>query len=355
MNPTHSKTNDSINVWILSDGLPGHFNQSYGISEALNAQHTLNISTVDLHLRHKLLRPLMRAIAKKGSDKIIEFFLPIFYNFSLPSNKPALIISAGGNSLYANIALSKLKHSINCFSGTLKGYPNHLINIVFTVTPIKQCKNNIVLDLPPAKGSIKFKPGLKITGATGTQEKQEAPEKKFYALLIGGEGAGYQYQKSDWLKLASEINHIAKKDNIQWLITTSRRTGHETETILADNINKTIIKQAVWYGVKPEKVVHSFLMRAHKIFCTEDSLSMVSEAIYSEKPVLTLQPEIFSPDENDSHALDQYQNRGFICRSPISQLSAMHQSDFKFTENYPQIDKEICKALLPLLTQQKLM
>ncbi|MBV1874587.1 MAG: mitochondrial fission ELM1 family protein [Gammaproteobacteria bacterium] len=340
MNHTQPKKTAPFNIWILSDGLPGHFNQSYGISEALASQQPINLSTANIHLRHKFLRPLMRSIVKKGSNKTIQLFLPLFYKISIPDNKPALIISAGGNSLYANIALSKLKQSINCFSGTLKNYPNDLINVIFTVTPLANSKNNAVLDLPPAKGSIK----LKKTSRT--------VEKKYYALLIGGNGAGYHYKEADWLKLADAINCIAEKDNIHWLITTSRRTGYKAEEILADKINKTTINKVVWYGKNPEKVVLSFLTRAHKVFCTEDSLSMISEAIYSEKPVLTLQPKNFSPDENDSHALDQYQNRGFIFRSPISQLISRHHSDFKFTENYPQIDKQICDALLPLLSQQ---
>ena len=321
-------------IWILSDGLPGHVNQSLGISKALAEEFPHDHVMLTFTLRYKLLRPLMRLLANFFPFFLTRFTLSLFYRYgSLPTNPPALVISAGGNTLFASAAVAKIYRAPNVFSGTSKGYSHSLVRLVFTVTALNNSRNNVVLDLPPAN----------INAAAGNKPKSSTTP--LYALLVGGDGAGYYYKESDWQRLAEALQEISQRDGSKWLLTTSRRTGEKSEILLNSRLAPEICERAVWYGTKPAKVVKQFLQECDAVFCTEDSLTMISEAIYAHKPVITLQPEVMHPDENDAMALQKYADQAFIHRVRIKELSQLVLSDQEFCQNYPDIKKQIVQAV----------
>ena len=323
-----------LSIWILSDGLPGHVNQSLGISKALVEEFPHDHVMLTFTLRHKLLRPLMRLLANFFPFFLTRFTLSLFYRYgSLPTSAPALIISAGGNTLFASAAVANIYHAPNVFSGTSKGYRHSLLSLIFTVTPLNNSRNNVVLDLPPS--NIDAAAGGKSKGSTSP----------LYALLIGGDGAGYHYKESDWQVLAEALQVISQRDGSKWLLTTSRRTGEKSEILFNSQLAPEICERAVWYATKPAKVVKQFLQECDAVFCTEDSLTMVSEAIYAHKPVITLQPEVIQPDANDAMALKKYSDLGFIQRVRITELPQFVLSDQVFCENYPDIKKQIVQAV----------
>lgn len=322
-------------VWILSDGLAGHYNQSIGVSHALQAQHPHEAIIINIRLKYKFLRSLMRLIANRLPFLLGYKSFSFFYQHdALPPTPPTLVISAGGNTLFANIALSKATRKPNTFSGTLKGYHFSNISQVFTVTPLRHVPNNTALDLPPAN----------IAPPSNTAESQP-----FYTLLIGGDGAGYEYTNDDWSLLGQAMALIAKRDNITWKVTTSRRTGQAVEESLQSLLPNDCIAEAVWFASNPQKVVKRFLSEGRVIFCTEDSLTMVSEAIYAHKPAVTLQPKIMNPDNNDAQALDKYQTKQFIIRCPIAELQQTSFSADQFCSTYPNIKDQIANALIDTL------
>lgn len=317
-------------VWIISDGLPGHYNQSIGLSNAMQSRFKYKVIVIDVQLKYKAVRSLMRLIANFFPYLVGTSSFSLFYQHGeLPPKKPNLIISAGGNTLFANIALSKSYGVNNIHSGTLKHYKSDLIDKVFTVVPLKDVSNNVVLDLPPANI---------CQGKTTSAQP-------YYTLLIGGDGAGYLYTDSDWKQLALAIVEIAKRDSISWKITTSRRTGKIVEEQLSNHIDEKVINEVVWFSSNPQKVVKRFLEEGRVIFCTEDSLTMVSEAIYAHKPVVTLQPKIMKPEKNDFLALEKYQKKKFIIRASISDLASQVFDKDKFCNSYPDIQAQIVKAI----------
>ena len=276
----------------------------------------------------------MRALANFFPRLLNRFTLALFYHHDpLPDRAPSLILSAGGNTLFANAAIAKVYGVSNIFSGTTKGYQHKLIRLIFTVTPLKDRTHNTVLDLPPANFSLEH------------EDHPELPSIRPYALLIGGEGAGYVYQNTDWLLLAEALVKISLRDKRKWLLTTSRRTGAQTENLLRRAVPTECCEKAVWYATEPAKVVKLFLNECEIVFCTEDSLTMISEAIYAHKPVITLQPEVTQPDSNDAKALQKYADLGFIRRVKISQLAEFLVSEQTFCKDYPDMNAQISQAV----------
>lgn len=204
-----------------------------------------------------------------------------------------------------------------------------MIDKIFTVVPLEGVNNNVVLDLPPAN----------------IDQQKTTRDEPYYTLLIGGDGAGYLYTDSDWKQLALAILEIANRDNISWMITTSRRTGKRVEELLKNHLEENVIKEVVWFSSNPQKVVKRFLEEARVVFCTEDSLTMVSEAIYTHKPVITIQPQFMKPEKNDALALQKYQNKQFIIRTSITCLTSQAIDKEKFCNNYPDIQAQIVKSI----------
>jgi len=297
-------------VWVLSDGKPGHVSQSKGVVAALSSRREIQVEWVDCQLAFSFLRFLMRKIANGLDLQSMSEKLTWFYRrLTLPQSKPDLIISSGGNTLFALAALGHRYQAKTIYSGTLKKYSAELYDRVITVSSINT-DNNLVLPLPPVDLSF---PERSATG--GFQEAREQGN-AIGAVLIGGDGAGYQYQKEDWQRLIALLEENSQRQ-IQWLLTTSRRTGQETESFLQQKVDQAGLSflKAVWWGERPEKVMAQFLSECDFVLCTEDSLSMVAEAIYSGKPVFTFKPASGGElTENDEMALSNYQSNGLIIR-----------------------------------------
>jgi mitochondrial fission protein ELM1 len=317
-------------IWIISDGLPGHYNQSIGLSNAIQPHYKYEVITVNIQLKYKGLRFLMRLIANYFPYFLGKNTFSFFYQHNdLPSKKPKIIISAGGNTIFANISLSRIHKANSIYSGTLKHYKSDLIDRVFTVTPLEGADNNVVLDLPPAN----------------INKPKQSKNEPYYTLLVGGDGAGYSYTDTDWKQLALAVIEIANRDSISWMITTSRRTGKDAEELLRANLDKHVIKEAIWFSSDPQRVVNKFVEEARVVFCTEDSLTMVSEAIYAHKPVITIQPPLMKPEKNDALALKKYQNKKFITRSSIADLTSQSIDKNSFCRNYPDIQAQILNSI----------
>lgn len=320
---------------ILIDDKPGHINQSLGLFHSLESSLSLEKQEIKLALRFKGLRFLMRFLANNVPAHLLSFTLPFFYKIEgrYKDFRQPIIISSGGNTLYANIVIKAMTNGLNLYSGTPKHFSQALIDLIYTVVPLESNTNNIVLDLPPANI-----PKLK-----------EGHLQNTFALLIGGNGAGYQYTASDWKSLIQAIEQIAKDHSVKWLITTSRRSGDEAETLIADGLSPKYISDLVLYGRKPAKVMSQYLQKAEIIFCTEDSLTMASEAIYTGKKVYTLRPEKSEPDNNDLAALEKYQSNQLVERCLIKNMNRIEIDRNKKRSPLPDIDHQISQPVIDAL------
>jgi len=298
--------NETLKIWLLSDGAPGHLSQSRGLAEAIGRFHPVEVREITLQVRQRLLKSLLRYLLP-CSTVLARLLLHRVYTIELPDEHPDLIISSGGNTLGANALLAQLYGVPNLYSGTLKKYPAQCYTRIYTVTP-QGCANNVVLPLPPVP--------LWLTEKMPVVEA-DAP----WLMLIGGDGAGYRFTEADWEQLAEGINQSGENNGIRWLLTTSRRTGIEAEQLLHNRIAPALLDEAVYYGQTPRPVVREFLGRCQGVMVTEDSLTMIAEAIYSGRPVITLTPQQSDPDRNDALALEGYVASGLICRLPLAVLN----------------------------------
>lgn len=107
----------------------------------------------------------------------------------------------------------------------------------------------------------------------------------FTAVLVGGSSGPYHFTPQAARRLGREASALAEADGGSLLVTTSARTGEAA----ADALQSAITAPSFVYRWQPDAAdnpFHAFLGLASRIIVTADSISMLSEAVSTEKPVL---------------------------------------------------------------------
>lgn len=292
-------------VWVLTDGSPGHESQSQGVIDAL--RRPLRVEKIRLAVRSEFWRRLGRVLLQLHLP-LPAWLLGASYEITLPAGPaPALIVASGGNTLLACALLARQRGAVSVYSGTLKNYPPHTVDLVISVTA-QRAKRNLQLPIGPVPGEV---------SAVANTEPGE-----YLVMLIGGANREYPFSESDWRALVAGMCVLSQRSGKRWLVTTSRRSGEFVERLLAEELPAECVAERVLWGREPKRVVRDFLQRGAQIFVTEDSLTMVGEAIWSARPVVSIGLDHSSPSENDATALQGYVAAGLLQRVNCATLAA---------------------------------
>ena len=303
-----------MKVLVIKDDKPGHYNQTEGLVLYLKEMsNDLEVEYIQIEIKSKLTRKILRFLLNtfpklftQNSLKYLSFF---YKNYSIPKNMPDLIISTGGNTSNLNAWFAKVYECKNILNGALRGLKEELFTNITTVIDLGY-KNQIILDVAPntitkEKLLEKSDEFLKLNNLNIDQ--------KYYTLLIGGDGAGYKYDNKFYDDLINFVEKVSEERNIKWLISTSRRTPTEIENKLEEMLRE-YYSYFVAYNKKEEKVLLPFFGLSEAIFVTEESSSMISEAISSSKKVFTIGNEYSDADENYKSILKKFELNNQIIR-----------------------------------------
>lgn len=106
----------------------------------------------------------------------------------------------------------------------------------------------------------------------------------FTAVLVGGGSGPYLFNPEAAARLGREASALAEKEGGSLLVTTSARTGEASAHALAGAITVPSYMFR-WSGESGDNPFHGFLGLANRIIVTADSVSMLSEAVSTGKPV----------------------------------------------------------------------
>ena len=268
-----------LNILLITDHKPGHESISTGILKYISDKNEVDRVEVYAQIRAKFLKVFATLIINNINlnQKIVMLLIKIFYkNFNFNFNKKVdLIISTGGDTSFLNVLLAKYLSVPNIYCSSLRGLDNNLFTHTVSIKD-NRLPNEIVVDLSP------------IYVKTADKELHGS----YIAILIGGKTKNYKFIDEEFISLVENSIALAKKFNYKLLITTSRRTPISVEKEIKKiyHENEDYIEKCVLFNEKPQKVVNYFLSNADVIFCTEDSGSMITEAILSKKRVYTIRP-----------------------------------------------------------------
>ena len=302
------------NILIISDGIPGHFNQSKGVAALLAKRHSSKIKITDLQFISHSLRGFItvfsRFLMKLPNPLTAKIISTLYSNIS--TSELDLIIAAGGKTAPYTAALRILSQVPVIQLGSPRGLHSSLFNALVTVERYYEDSSNIIASITPSLYSPEVcRQAAEVKGL-----------REHLLFLIGGEGIGYSYKEDEWDDLIKAIKQLHKTTNLPITIVTSRRSDPIVEKKIRSQLQNIPLNYSAWFhqGAKNFNLAALF-GSAKNIFVTEDSAMMISESISSGKPVTTLFPRgIQSPLRYKAH-MQKYLDLNLITRESIGNFS----------------------------------
>ncbi len=269
------------------------------------------------------LHPIIRLIMWPDGRPLPQWLLRKVAKVEIPSDAsaPDLIISSGGKSIVPARTLARRFDVPYVFVGLGNRYPSNWFHTMITHVPTgARKKNAIEVELIPTPVT----PAL--IAAQGDVENGT------WGMMIGGASQSHRFDDQDWSALAESMNHLAERENIRWLLTTSRRTGIAAERILRRTLHPSSVRDAIWWSEQPRRELYQFMARSELLFVTQDSVTMLTEAVSSGKPVVAVRPNGRNTKYskfNEAY-FERLEKRGRMARVALEQLSLFSPRDVTY-------------------------
>jgi mitochondrial fission protein ELM1 len=250
-----------MNALILTDGKPGHENQSVAFCKNTGIHYEL----VPVQYRSKAAKALSYLLDRMGlySDKLFQVS-----SFKFRVSEFDLILSAGSTCFYPNKVLSKKYTLPNIAILNPNGYRPDFDAVLCPA-----------YDHPPKHDNIIELP-LNLCAADSAFFEQKAaefkqkhhPQRPAIGFIIGGPNAVSRINANELKKQLEQAFELT--DGCERWVTTSRRTPKDVEAM----IESLPFDYRLINSRDPYNPVPAFIQLCERLFVTSDSASMVSEA-----------------------------------------------------------------------------
>jgi mitochondrial fission protein ELM1 len=255
-------------VWVLTDGRPGHVSQTLGLAEHLCDAPI--VKTLGLRSPYRQLSPFLgwaggRALTA-GSSPIAPPWPRLVITSGRPSLPVALAIgkASKGRALLVNVQNPSCYHS--------------RFDLVVVPEHDRLSGPNII----STAGALGRVTGARLDAAAALFGPALAhlPTPRV-AVLVGGGNAVFQTTAGVIERMASDLGRLGA-GGYGLMVTFSRRTGPELQDAIRRALAGT--PSVIWDG-RGDNPYFAYLALADHILVTEDSASMVSEAAVTGKPI----------------------------------------------------------------------
>lgn len=309
-------------VWLVDEGSPGHRVQSEGVLAALAARG-IAFETTRVAVRPRLrgaLRPVARAVFSRLDGRAALAFARVVAAFDPPSGPaPAFVVGSAGGSAFALRGLARAAGAPSVFVGNPKPIPAGWFDAVLSPIPLANAPDAILTGVVPSP----MRP--ETCAAAAATHWGGPPPPGLWAMLVGGESRNHHFAPEDFAGLGRAVTALARAHGVRWLIATSRRTGSEGEAALAAALDPGVVEDLALWGAAPRKVVAPFLGAAGLVVVTQDSLTMLSEALAAGKRTIAAAPAAvtLAPDNFMARLLAAFEALPQFSRSSIAALGAV--------------------------------
>ncbi len=280
----------------MADTRPGHYHIAEGVIAALARLRPVDVTRIEVERKWIVPTRWLRARINAKS-----FYPPRMLRMayridaeSLP--KADLVVSAGGETHMPNICVTRLLDVPNIFCGSLlRGLePDNFSLIISSYERDEGSERHLVV----------LKPSSIDPDALGrpTTVPRYGPENlpKTLGLLIGGQAGRFRYRDSEWRDLLAFVAEVSSVWGARWLISTSRRTPDSVADQIAEMArDESVVANFVDFRKAGPGTLPQIFANSDAIVCTEDSSSMISEAVSARLPVIGVSPRAarFTEDE----------------------------------------------------------
>ena len=297
---------DPLRALMLSDGREGHFNLSLGLLAA--AAHLRPVATTRIEVKRGRW-PGAALAAWSNAGLSPQLLLKRVYGLDanqLP--KVDLVVSAGAETLAANVACARLLGSANVFYGSLRYFKPHDFSLVLTSYPANAKLPRHALALKPSAAAAAI-------WQSGRTQMSKPPQR--IAVLVGGPSGESAYTAADWNALIRLIAALAERCvGIQ--VSNSRRTPHAVSA----KLRATIPNDFIDVGEPGSTSLADILSASDAVLVTDESSSMVSDGVAAGRPVLGLAPANHALTSNERDYRAHLSQSGWYDAAPLASVTA---------------------------------
>ncbi len=313
-------------VLVLSDGKPGHENQSAGV-----VPDGVGIRSFRVEYRSKASRYRAWAAARVA---MLSSLLAGAFPWGglirhadrlagLAAEMPDAILSTGSGPAPVNLLLARRlnRPAITCMTPSV-GLSGFQLALVPRHDHPPQSDHIVTtIGAPNLVDSARL-----VEQGQAFRQRHNLPDGPFVVLLMGGDAAHFAIGPDTGVAILRGALALARELGMRLLVTTSRRTPEQTEAAMA-TVAESAPECAYFCRGRtdPERVVPGMLALAALALVTEDSVSMVSEAASSNARVVAVAVERKggTPPRRHEAVLSTLARDGYVARADAEHLAAV--------------------------------
>ena len=273
---------------ILSDGKPGHVNQSIAFAELSGS----NYSIVEVTFCNRFCKVLSYLFDRIG------LYTTALFRVSGDVDVCTSIVSAGSETYYANRTLAA-RFSARSVSVMLpSGYHYSGFDLIIGQQH----------DRPPVRTNIQTLP-INLCKVRPLSIFQPEAGSQYLGLVIGGPNKVFRMDTETLRRQIEQMHALFPEHKL--VVATSRRTPADVEEMLS-----SFDFSAAWiYSDDPANPIPDFLAHCDCVFITADSTSMISEAVsFGSSAVEILPLDETSSSRKFSSLIQNLEQRGCLHR-----------------------------------------
>lgn len=288
-----------MSILILNDRRMGHLNQCIAFAKIQNGQYTV----VDVLYKNRFLKLLTYFF------DLLGIYSDVLFKCTVPEGKFDLVVAAGSTTAYPLKVIAK-RLGVKSISMMLpRGYC-YDADVIFAQEH----------DLPPKAANIIPIPA---NFSFVTPQGLYRTSKPSIGIVIGGDNKVFQLNKE---MLERQLNTIFELfEGYQFAVTTSPRTSSEIETLL----EQYPFEYKVIYSSNPINPIPDFLDQCERVFITQDSTSMISEAVSYGRAFIEVLPLKSERDNKFSRLVKNLETKGYLHTFNGSCAEANKKIDFQ--------------------------
>jgi len=279
-----------LKALLIADNRPGHVALAEGILAAIARRRDLNIVRLDVQRPRYVPARLLSALTNRHTDPAT--ILRRVYGVapaSLP--KAGLIVSAGGDTLAANIACARLLGGApNLFYGSLRRFKPEDFTLVL---------NSYARYADHPKYLVTLKPNKLDPDDVGVVPFDLSKPLQTAGLLLGGDTPTMNFDAAAWQRIADFVSATCAGHGTRWIISNSRRTPAAASDLFAALATgshgpggaSSPVERFIDVRQGGSGTLRALFAASQAIAVTADSSSMLSEAIWARRPVIALSPD----------------------------------------------------------------
>ncbi len=314
---------------LLSDGKPGHYNQSLGLIERMPE---CEYHWIDVKFRSKrrdhLIRVLMRIL---GRFRLSRQFIKTCLCMALQQNTldeicavaPDFILSTGSSVAAPNLLIGQLldAKTVTCRRPSPVGFHHFDLAVLPRMYWPRLDKRNVCKTLGVPN---RVRPEKLEMRRKELQIDLDLSDQKRVGVLIGGEDRYDTITEMTAARLLEVLQRFATKWDSQLLLTTSRRTPLPVENLIGKQFSNTQYCPILVLAHGENSItdpIDTIFALSDLIVVTEDSFSMVCEAASSGKRVIILEVDHKTRRRPKRHkAYSEMMRHASVIRSGIEDL-----------------------------------